>query len=135
MASLTELLDKPIRVPTGEEVALLQDLIVRIPDQSAAEGPDVYPSVVGLVAKLKAVRGSRKVFIPWDRVDEMTTAGVRLKSPALNLKQFELRPGELALRAGLFDRQVVDVEGRRVVRINDLDMAASDGQYRLVAVD
>ncbi|HEX8728464.1 MAG TPA: hypothetical protein VF739_07585, partial [Ktedonobacterales bacterium] len=135
MASLTELLDKPIRVPTGEEVALLQDLIVRIPDESAVEGPEVYPSVVGLVAKLKAVRGSRKVFIPWDRVGEMTTAGVQLKSPALNLKQFELRPGELALRAGLFDRQVVDVEGRRVVRINDLDLAASDGQYRLVAVD
>ena len=135
MASLTELLDKPIRVPTGEEVALLQDLVVRTPDASVVEGPEVYPTVVGLVAKLKAVRGSRRVFIPWDRVDEMTTAGVRLKSPALNLKQFELRPGELALRSGLFDRQVVDVEGRRVVRINDLDLAASDGQYRLVAVD
>ncbi len=135
MASLTELLDKPIRVPTGEEVALLQDLVVRTPDASVVEGPEVYPTVVGLVAKLKAVRGSRRVFIPWDRVDEMTTAGVRLKSPALNLKQFELRPGELALRSGLFDRQVVDVEGRRVVRINDLDLAASDGRYRLVAVD
>lgn len=134
MASLTELLDKPIRVPTGEEVALLQDLVVRIPDESAVEGPEVYPRVVGLVAKLKAVRGSRKVFIPWDRVGEMTTAGVRLKSPALNLKQFELRPGELTVKS-LFDRQVVDVEGRRVVRINDLDLAASDGQYRLVAVD
>ena len=135
MASLTELLDKPIRVPTGEEVALLQDLVVRTPDASVVEGPEVYPTVVGLVAKLTAVRGSRRVFIPWDRVDEMTTAGVRLKSPALNLKQFELRPGELALRSGLFDRQVVDVEGRRVVRINDLDLAASDGRYRLVAVD
>ena len=109
MASLTELLDKPIRVPTGEEVALLQDLVVRIPDESAIEGPEVYPRVVGLVAKLKAVRGSRKVFIPWDRVGEMTTAGVRLKSPALNLKQFELRPGELTVKS-LFDRQVVDVE-------------------------
>ncbi|MDE3230224.1 MAG: hypothetical protein KGO05_10110, partial [Chloroflexota bacterium] len=135
MASLTELLDKPIRVPTGEEVALLQDLVVHVPAPTVTEGPEVYPTVVGLVAKLKAVRGSRQVFIPWDRVREMTTAGVRLNSPALNLGQFELRPGELALRAGLFDRQVVDVEGKRVVRINDLDLAASDGQYRLVAVD
>lgn len=136
MASLTELLDKPISVPTGEEVALLQDLVVRIPDAGAAEGPDIYPPVIGLVAKLKAVRGSRQVFIPWERVAEMTTAGVQLKSPALNLRQFEQRPGELVLRSGLFDRQVVDVEGRRVVRINDLDLAPSaDGQYRLAAVD
>ena len=135
MASLTELLDKPIRVPTGEEVALLQDLVVRIPDATTAEGPEVYPPVIGLVAKLKALRGSRQVFIPWDRVAEMTTAGVQLKSPALNLRQFEQRPGELVLRSGLFDRQVVDVEDRRVVRINDLDLATSDNQYRLVAVD
>ncbi|HEX8994923.1 MAG TPA: CBS domain-containing protein [Ktedonobacterales bacterium] len=136
MASLTELLDKPIRVPTGEEVALLQDLVVRIPDESVAEGPDVYPPVIGLVAKLKAVRGSRQVFIPWTRVSEMTTAGAQLNSPALNLRQFEQRPGELVLRSGLFDRQVVDVEGRRVVRINDLDVTPSpDGSYRLVAVD
>ncbi|HZC07384.1 MAG TPA: CBS domain-containing protein [Ktedonobacterales bacterium] len=135
MASLTELLDKPIRVPTGEEVALLQDLVVRPPDDSAVAAPDIYPPVVGLVAKLKAVRGSRQVFIPWDRVAEMTIAGVRLNSPALNLRQFEQRPGELVLRSGLFDRQVVDVEGRRVVRINDLDLAPSEGRYRLVAVD
>ncbi len=135
MASLTELLDKPIRVPTGEEVALLQDLVVHVPDESVAEGPDVYPTVVGLVAKLKAVRGSRQVFIPWERVAEMTTSGVQLTSPALNLRQFEQRPGELVLRSGLFDRQVVDVEGKRVVRINDLDLAPSEGNYRLVAVD
>ncbi len=135
MASLTELLDKPIRVPTGEEVALLQDLVVHIPDESVAEGPDLYPKVVGLVAKLKAVRGSRQVFIPWSRVSELTTNGVQLNSPALNLKQFEQRSNELVLRSGLFDRQVVDVEGRRVVRINDLDLATTDGQWRLVAVD
>ena len=29
----------------------------------------------------------------------------------------------MVLREGLFDRQVVDLEGRRVVRINDLDLA------------
>ena len=135
MASLTELLDKPIRVPTGEEVALLQDLVVRPPADTDVAPPTVYPPVIGLVAKLKAVRGSRQVFIPWDRVADITTAGVRLNSPALNLRQFEQRAGELVLRSGLFDRQVVDVEGRRVVRINDLDVAPFDGQLRLVAVD
>jgi hypothetical protein len=41
----------------------------------------------------------------------------------------------LVLREGLFDRQVVDVEGRRVVRINDLDVRESGGVWRLVGVD
>jgi CBS domain-containing protein len=39
------------------------------------------------------------------------------------------------LRESLFDRQVVDVEGRRVVRINDLDMSENSGQWYLAGVD
>ena len=152
MPALTELLDKPIRVPTGEAVALLQDVVVRVPqpDQSpavtaaaasagtalaVASPAEVYPPVIGLVARLKTLRGARQVFIPWDKVSQMDTSGVALNSPAMNLRRFEQRDGELVLKKGLFDRQVMDVEGRRVVRINDLDLAYADGVYRLVAVD
>ncbi len=41
MPSLTELLDKPVRAPRGEEVARLKDLVVRVPDTDAdaAETP------------------------------------------------------------------------------------------------
>ena len=40
------------------------------------------------------------------------------------------------LREGLFDKQLVDVEGRRVVRVNDLDLAQQpDGSWALVGVD
>ena len=84
---------------------------------------------------IKEPRGSRDVFIPWDKVKEIGPEGAELTTPALNLQHFARRNGEIVLRDALFDRQVVDVEGRRVVRINDLDLAPSDGQWRLVAVD
>jgi len=152
MPALTELLDKPIRVPTGEAVALLQDLVVRVPQSeqspaaaaavasagtalAVASPAEVYPPVIGLVARLKSLRGARLVFIPWDKVSQMDTNGVALNSPAVNLRRFEQRESELVLKKELFDRQVMDVEGRRVVRINDLDLAYADGLYRLVAVD
>ncbi|HLY30314.1 MAG TPA: hypothetical protein VKQ36_04755, partial [Ktedonobacterales bacterium] len=151
MPVLTELLNKPIRVPGGEEVATLQDLVALVGEHSEAPASnasggattaiatspvtDVYPLVVGLVARLKTPRGTRQVFIPWDKVASLDTSGAQLRSPAVNLRAFERRPGELVLREGLFDRQVVDVEGRRVVRINDLDLALVDGAYRLVGVD
>jgi magnesium transporter len=128
MPTLTELLDKPVRDPSGEAFASLRDLVVRI-------GHDTYPPVIGLVARLKELRGSRDVFIPWDKVKEIGSDGAELTTPALNLQHFARRNGEIVLRDALFDRQVVDVEGRRVVRINDLDLAPSDGQWRLVAVD
>ena len=138
MPSLTELLDKPIRDPSGDEVAHLGDLVVRItpPEEDRpANTVNLYPQVTGIVARLKGPRGSRDVYIPWDRVGKMDTGGVKLTSPALNLRRFAKRDDEIVLRGGLFDRQVVDVEGRRVVRINDLDLAERNGVWRLVAVD
>jgi magnesium transporter len=128
MPALTELLDKSVRDPSGEAIARLHDVVVRI-------GRDTYPPVIGLVARLREPRGSRDVFIPWDKVKEIGAEGVELTTPALNLQRFARRDGEIVLRDALFDRQVVDVEGHRVVRINDLDLAPSDGQWRLVAVD
>jgi magnesium transporter len=144
MTVLTELLDKPIRDPQGEEVARLHDLVVRslshdgegaTSPASAETSTDVYPPVIGLVARMNARHGSRDVFVPWDKVQHLGTDGVRLATPALNLERFARREGELVLRDSLFDRQVVDVEGRRVVRINDLDVRETNGVWRLVAVD
>jgi magnesium transporter len=144
MPPLTELLDKPIRDPSGEPVASLHDVVVRIAPQNGAPPelprngrrvPDVYPPVTGLVARLKSPAGARDVFIPWVHVHTMTREGVQLGSPVLDLQRFERRPDEIVLRDGLFDKQVVDVEGRRVVRINDLDLAQRDGTWRLIGVD
>ncbi|MGZ3675137.1 MAG: magnesium transporter [Ktedonobacterales bacterium] len=137
MPALTELLDKPIRDPNGDEVARLQDLVVRVPTSEEKPMPtvDLYPPVIGLVARLKGPRGSRDVFIPWDKVKSLGVRGAQLKTPAVNLQRFAKRDGEIVLRGGLFDRQVVDVEGRRVVRINDLDLAERNGSWRLLAVD
>ncbi|HEX8037217.1 MAG TPA: hypothetical protein VF510_25405, partial [Ktedonobacterales bacterium] len=137
MPALMELLDKPIRDPNGDEVARLQDLVVRVPtsDENPMPMVDLYPPVIGLVARLKGPRGSRDVFIPWDKVKSLGVRGAQLKTPAVNLQRFAKRDGEIVLRGGLFDRQVVDVEGRRVVRINDLDLAERNGSWRLLAVD
>src|SRR5262245_6126295 len=138
MPALTELLDKPIRDPSGDAVAKLADLVVHIPpdtEPDRGKTVDLYPPVVGLVARLKGLRGSRDVFIPWDQVQHMDTEGAVLASPALNLRRFARRAGELVLRGSLFDRQVVDVEGRRLVRINDLDLSERNGVWRLVAAD
>lgn len=134
MPALTELLRKPIRTPSGEAIATLSDLVVRATD-AAPDSPDVYPPVIGLVARVKEPRGSRQVFIPWDRVASMSAEGVTLKTNALNLRAFQRREGEILLEGAVLDRQVVDVEGRRVIRINDLDIAPSGDEFRLVAVD
>jgi magnesium transporter len=136
MPALTEFLDKPVRDPNGEAFAALHDLVVRLPQtDTPANAMDTYPPVVGLVARVKGPRGSRDIFIPWEEVKTLTPEGAELTTQQMNLRRFQRREGEMVLREGLFDRQVVDLEGRRVVRINDLDLARRDDWWRLVAVD
>jgi Mg/Co/Ni transporter MgtE len=48
---------------------------------------------------------------------------------------FEPPPDELSLARQVMDHQIIDVNGIRVVRVNDLQLAPSDGTYRLVGVD
>jgi magnesium transporter len=143
MTALTEFLGKPIRDPDGEAVASLHDLVVRIDSMDSdgatppADGqPEPFPPVIGLVARVKGPSGSRDVFIPWEHITGLNTKGAQLSSPVMNLLRFTRREGEIVLREGLFDKQLVDVEGRRVVRVNDLDLAQQpDGSWALVGVD
>ncbi|MHB0858726.1 MAG: magnesium transporter MgtE N-terminal domain-containing protein [Anaerolineae bacterium] len=63
-------------------------------------------------------------------------------SPSIILKSSELptytpRGDELWLKKQVLDRQLVDTEGRRLVRVNDLQMARAgkNGQYNLMGVN
>ena len=41
----------------------------------------------------------------------------------------------MLLGKDILDKQLIDVDGRRVVRANDLELAWADGEYLLVGVD
>lgn len=137
MPALTEMLEKPIRDPNGDEFGRIHDLVVRIGPDSERTGAkiDLYPPVTGLVARLRSPHGVRDVYIPYDHVRSLAVDGAQLTTASMNVLPFVRRDGEIVLKDSLLDKQVVDVEGRRVVRINDLDLAEREGQWRLVAVD
>src|SRR5205814_3876737 len=52
-----------------------------------------------------------------------------------DITRFQQRPDEIGLRADLLDKQIVDIDGRKVVRVNDLGLDDVDGKLHLVAVD
>jgi len=53
----------------------------------------------------------------------------------LDINKFTQRPNELLLYADLQDKQIIDIDGRKVVRVNDLRLDDIDGRLHLVAVD
>jgi magnesium transporter len=123
MLYLSQLINVPIRDQDGERIASVRDLIVRIGDQ--------YPPVTGIVAK----QGRRSFFIPISDVAAITAESVTLRTNSLDIGHFTRRDVEILLNRDVLDRQLIDVNGKRVVRVNDLQIAALQGQYRLIGVD
>lgn len=124
LISLAGLIGRPVTNQQRAEVGRLSDVVARWDG-----GP--YPPVTGLVVKV----GRRPAFLGIDQVQSLTHQGVQLASARLDLRDFERRPGEVVLGGDVLDRQLVDVDGVRVVRASDLYLARVGLAWRLVGVD
>ncbi|MGZ4737225.1 MAG: magnesium transporter MgtE N-terminal domain-containing protein [Acidimicrobiia bacterium] len=124
LVSAAGLVGRPVRDRTGAEVGRLLDVVVRWRGEP-------YPPITGLVVRV----ARRRVFVPIDHVEEISTERVTLRSVRLDLRDFERRPGEVVLNGDVVDHQLVDVDGVRVIRAADLYLARVGDEYRLVGVD
>lgn len=124
MLFLSRLVGRPVRDRHGESLGKVRDLIVALGEQ--------YPPVTGLVVR---VTGGRDIFLPWTDVEEIDADGARLRTTLIDMASFRQRPNEIRLWLDLLDKQIVDVEDRKIVRVNDIQLAPVEGRLRLVAVD
>jgi len=123
MLYLSQAIGRPVRDRNDEPIGKVADLIVAVGDR--------YPPVTGLVV----ATDRRKIFLPWSAVTSLDATGAQLRTTTLDLAKFRQRPDEILLRADLMDKQIVDIDGRKVVRVNDLRLDEVEGSLRLVAVD
>src|SRR5207302_690732 len=73
--------------------------------------------------------------VPWSALRVLDDDHLALFGSLADAPTFESPPHELSLAKQVLDHQIIDVNGVRVVRVNDLQLAPSDGTYRLVGVD
>lgn len=114
----------------GRPVVCGENAVGRVVDFLVKNPDETFPKIDGLVIKTQA--GQR--FAPTETVLDIEADGpVRL---SLVPSQAPL-PGvdALYLIADLLDKQIVDVDGRKVVRINDIEIANTGGTLRVIAAD
>ena len=124
MLYLSQVLGRPIRDLEGLRVAKVTDVIVRL-------GDDDHPPVTGLVARYRR----RDFFLSRWRITELNENGVRLNSDILDLRPFVRRESEVLLRRDVLDKQLIDVDGKRVVRVNDVQIIQAAGDWRVTGAD
>lgn len=123
MLFLTSIVDRPVEGKSGEVIGRLDDVIVRM-------GEDRYPPLSGLVVK----DGRRRFFVA-ARLLQSINGSARLTSSTVDLQPFSRRSGEVLLRRDVLDHQLIDITGRRIVRVNDVQLTRVEGAYRIVGVD
>jgi CBS domain-containing protein len=126
VVSLVGVIGRPVRNPGGDEVGEIVDFVAKW------DGGEPYPPVTGIVVRV----GRQRAWVPGDNVADLTQTGARLRSAKLDLNSFERRAGEVLLARDVLDHQLVDVDGRQVVRAADLLLAKlGPDDLRLVGVD
>jgi len=123
MLFLTSIVDRPVEGKSGEAIGQLDDVIVRM-------GDDRYPPLSGLI-----VRDGRRRFFVAARLLQSINGAARLTSSTVDLQPFSRRSGEVLLRRDVLDHQIIDITGRRIVRVNDVQLTRVEGAYRIVGVD
>ncbi len=124
MLYLSQVLGHPIFDSEGEKIAIIKDIIVRY-------GEEDYPLVIGLVARYRR----RLFFIPRSRISELSEKGARMSSEIIDLSPFSRRKGEVLLAKDVLDNQLIDVDGKRVVRVNDVQIIEVAGVWRVTGAD
>jgi magnesium transporter len=114
---LSTILDKTVINGHGHEIGTLQDLVM-IPGSS-------FPEVSHLLVQSNLKKGAT-LSVPWPRVALFNRYVISVSGSFQSIPDYRKRGGEILLRRDILDRQIVDVNGAKVVRVNDVKL----GSYR-----
>jgi len=125
MIYLTRMMGKPVVDAAGETIGTISDI--------AISPGEVFPRVTALAF---TGPGKTPFMLSWRKyVAEVEEDRVTLQVPRAELRFSYLQPDEVLLSHDLLNKQIVDTQGMKVVRVNDLKLSESRGQLRLLGAE
>ncbi len=125
MIYVTKILGEEVRDSNGELVGTVSDL--------AIDTREIFPRVtsVAFVGPDK-----RPFMLSWRKyVEEFSPEEIKLNAPGDKLRFSYLQPSEVLLARDLLDHQIVDTQGIKVVRVNDVKLTESRTDLRVLGAD
>ncbi len=120
---ISEVLNKPVLDQTGEEIGRLKDIVV---------GPgESFPSVQALLA----ASGRESYVLPWDRINIFNRRVISVSAYLKDMRPAAPQAADILLSRDFLDKQIVDINGAKLVRVNDLKLGEVKGKLCLVAAD
>ncbi len=125
MAYLSEILGRPVTDLDGKPLGKIEDVVIR----PWAEFP--HPLVEAVAVKEK--KGIR--YLPIVAVTTLLSPVIPLKYREDEVPAFELTDKDVLLSRDVLDKQIIDTDGARVVRVNDVELVRVNGTLYVSNVD
>ena len=123
MRFLSEIINKPVIDSEGNKIGKFKDFVASV--------SVTYPIVEAITIR---TTDKKDINIPWEHVDSINKE-IKLKIKLADIKEYKLKNRDILLADEVLDKQVVDLEGRKLKRINDLQFATTQNYYRLIGAD
>lgn len=122
---VSELLGTKVLDVARRPVGRIRDFVVATGTRSP------FPRITGLLVR----EGSTSFILPWEDVAILQRGNVRTRLSYEDVIHRAPEEDEIFLAQDLLDRQIVDINGVKVVRVNDLKLDIVSGDLVLTAAD
>ncbi|MBI5753726.1 magnesium transporter [Candidatus Peregrinibacteria bacterium] len=127
MIYLSHLLNSVIEDSSDNEVGVLRDIIVKHSDEG-------YPALEMILIKDK--KHKKEVGIPFKYVENLSKGEISLNKIYNKIETEDVKKSNYVyLLRDVLDNQIIDVNGIRVVRVNDVKLAMIEGELCVVGLD
>ena len=123
MRFISEIINKPVIDCEGNKIGKFKDFVASV--------SVTYPIVEAITIR---TTDKKDINIPWEHVESINKE-IKLKIKLADNKEYKLKNRDILLADEVLDKQVVDLEGRKLKRINDLQFATTQNYYRLIGAD
>ncbi len=124
MFYLSEILDKKVWDRWGKEIGKCRDILTGFDEK-------VFHQIVAV--EIKEKNGHIKL-VSSESISSLFP-NVTISKPVIEITVYVPKGNELYLKKQVLDHQIVDVEGKRVVRVNDIQIAFTKDAYYVTGVD
>jgi len=125
MLFASEFIGRPVADADGKRIGKLKDLL------AARHGEVYHPQLVAIEVK----RRSGSMYIPISDVAALISLAIPLKKKLSEIVPYIPQPDDLYLVRDVLDKQIIDTNGMRVVRVNDLELTRVNGGVYVANVD
>ncbi|MFL5692271.1 MAG: magnesium transporter [Ktedonobacteraceae bacterium] len=128
MIFLSTLLRQSVYDIEGRRLGGLRDISVAL--------HETFPVVTALIVHSPLGNSHHNdLIIPWSQVDNLEDPQLHLVVKQSQIDTYTPQADELLLGRDILDKQIVDTQGFRVVKVNDLKLAQIKQTARLIGVD